>query len=352
MRNEARCIERCLASIRPWVERMVVLDTGSTDDSIALARRAGAEVHQCPWPDSFAAARNLALDLAGSYRFAIVLDADEWLVSGGDALHAFTGAAPDGADLVGVIRVDSSFEDNGLPRTAPAWLSRVLPAGARYTGRVHEQIDSHGPRHRLPMVIGHDGYEAGQMAPKRGRNRRLLEAELTAAPDDGYWHYQLGKDAAIEEAWTIAAASFANALRLAHPEAPWRHDLVMRAINVLRKSRQWEAALELADREAATWSESPDFHFIVGDLALDCAVAHPDLAATTFFPMIEHHWLRALAIGDRPDLNGTVIGHGSHLAAHNLAVYYRLIGAADLAARHEALAAQGPTSRPSSPPVS
>lgn len=340
MRNEARCIRRCLESIRPWVERMVVLDTGSTDDSVALARQAGAEVHQRPWPDSFAAARNLALDLAGPYRFALVLDADEWLVSGGDALLALTRPTPDVAGHVGVIRVDSSFDQAGQPRISPAWLSRVLPAGVRYAGRVHEQVDSRLPRQRLPVVVGHDGYEAGQMAPKQGRNRRLLEAELAAAPDDAYWHYQLGKDAAIAADWSVANPSFSSALRLAKAEVPWRHDLVIRAINALRQSRQWQAALELADLEAATWRESPDFHFTVGDLALDCAVAHPDLAVSTFFPMIEHHWLEALAIGDRPDLSGTVIGHGSHLAAHNLAVYYRLIGAAERAAHYDGLAAQ------------
>lgn len=342
MRNEARCIARCLDSVRPWVERMVVLDTGSTDDSVALARRAGAVVHQRPWPDSFAAARNLALDLAGDYRFALVLDADEWLVSGGEALQSFAATGGDGgagrADRLGVIRVDSSFEQDGLARTSPAWLTRLLPAGARYAGRIHEQVVGTGPRERLAAVIGHDGYEPGQMATKRGRNRRLLEAELAAAPDDAYWHFQLGKDAALEADWVTAITAFADALQRVEVDAPWRHDLVMRAITALRRARQLQAALELAVDEGPSWDDSPDFHFIVGDLALDCAVAHPALAASTFFPMIEHHWLRALAIGDRPELSGTVIGHGSHLAAHNLAVFYRSLGRVDDSERYQNLA--------------
>ena len=340
MRNEARCIERCLASVRPWVERMVVLDTGSTDDSVERARRAGAEIHQRPWPDSFAAARNLALELAGDYRHALILDADEWLVSGGPALHAFASGAGGRDGLIGVLRIDSRFEQDGQVRIAPSWLSRLIPAGARYTGRIHEQVSSGARRERLPVVVGHDGYEPAQMTLKQGRNRRLLEAELAVAPDDAYLHYQLGKEAVSDEDWVAATTSFATALYSAEPDAPWRHDLVVRTLNSLRKTRQFQPALELALSEQARWDDSPDFHFTVGDLALDCAVAHPDLAGSTFFPMIEHHWLRALAIGDRPELDGSVIGHGSHLAAHNLAVYYRLLGRLDEAARYEALAAR------------
>ena len=66
VRNEARCIARCLESVVPWVDRMVVLDTGSTDDTVAIAKAAGAEVHHLPWPDSFSIARNHVLDLADS----------------------------------------------------------------------------------------------------------------------------------------------------------------------------------------------------------------------------------------------------------------------------------------------
>jgi len=60
-RNEARAIERCLSSARPWVDEMVVLDTGSTDHTVALARACGARVHHFAWVDDFSAARNAAL---------------------------------------------------------------------------------------------------------------------------------------------------------------------------------------------------------------------------------------------------------------------------------------------------
>ena len=355
MRNEARCIERCLASVAPHVERMVVLDTGSSDDSIALARLAGAEVHQHPWPDSFAEARNLALDLAGNYRYALVLDADEWLIDGQAALAAFIAAAPPaaaGGAALGVLRVDSSFEQDGQVRVAPSWLSRLLPASVRYCGRIHEQPVSSARRERLNVVIGHDGYRPGQIAGKRGRNRALLQAALAEAPGDAYLHYQLGKDAAVHEDWVEALAAFERARQLASSQTPWLHDLLIRSLIGYRRSKQFEVAWQLAEREAARWDDSPDFHFVVGDLALDCAVARPDLAVDTFFPLIEQHWQRALQIGDRPELDGSILGHGSHLAAHNLAVYYRLVGRPQEAARYQALAAPAAGPLPAQAPLS
>lgn len=52
-RNEAACIERCLRSARPHVDRMIVLDTGSTDATVAIAEACGAQVHHFTWVDDF-----------------------------------------------------------------------------------------------------------------------------------------------------------------------------------------------------------------------------------------------------------------------------------------------------------
>ena len=60
-RDEARCISRCLESARPFVDHLIVLDTGSTDNTAALPAAAVPEVHRYTWCDDFAAARNAAL---------------------------------------------------------------------------------------------------------------------------------------------------------------------------------------------------------------------------------------------------------------------------------------------------
>ena len=75
-RNEARSIALCLQSVRPWVDEMIVLDTGSDDDTVSIAESLGAKVHSFIWCHDFAAARNAALELSTA-DWNLVLDADE-----------------------------------------------------------------------------------------------------------------------------------------------------------------------------------------------------------------------------------------------------------------------------------
>ncbi|MGS0758232.1 glycosyltransferase, partial [Roseateles sp. GG27B] len=79
-RDEAPHITRLLRSVQPWVDHMLVLDTGSLDDTPALAAACGARVERFRWCDDFAAARNAALAIADA-DWHLVLDADEWLIS-------------------------------------------------------------------------------------------------------------------------------------------------------------------------------------------------------------------------------------------------------------------------------
>src|SRR5262245_42597504 len=58
MRDNAGTIGPCLESVRPWVDEMVCVDTGSIDDTPNIAQKLGARVHHFPWPDSFSVARN------------------------------------------------------------------------------------------------------------------------------------------------------------------------------------------------------------------------------------------------------------------------------------------------------
>lgn len=322
-RDEARCIARCLDSVRPWVDRMVVLDTGSRDDTVAIAQGCGAEVHQAPWPDDFAQARNQALDLAGC-DWHLVLDADEWLVSGGEALAALRAEPP---AFVGTLTVDSAFEQApGDQGWAPSQLSRVLPGTVRYTGRIHEQPAHQLPVRPLPMVVAHDGYLPDQMAHKGDRNQLLLTRALQDHPEDDYLLYQWGKDHDVHGRYEPACEAFTRALALCPPAASYRHDLVLRTLHGLKQLNRLPEAIELAQQEMPHWSHSADFHFTVGDVLLSHAVSLPPAEAQDVLPLIEACWLKCLELGDTLSLEGSVKGRGSHLAAHNLVVFYDSLG--------------------------
>lgn len=341
-RNEAHHLPRLLASVRPWVDEMLVLDTGSTDNTAGVAAEAGARVAHFGWVDDFAAARNAALALAGG-DWHVVLDADEWLVSGGEALAALRTQAP---EFVGQLRVDSQHDTGGQAAVAPSWLSRVLPGHVRYAGRVHEQPQHQLPCLRLPVVVGHDGYLGPALASKAGRNAALLQRALQDSPDDAYLWYQLGKDHDVYERYAEALQCLdrATALLPAAPPAQqpaWLHDLTVRSLHALKRCKRHEQALQLAEAGMAQWAQSPDFFFALGDLLLDWAADEP-ARASEWLPLIESCWLRCLELGERPDLEGAVAGRGSHLAATNLALLYDLTGQPQQAARYRARARVSP----------
>ena len=292
VRDEERSLERCLESARAWVDEIVVVDTGSSDATAEIARRLGARVASFAWCDDFSAARNAALALTEA-PWRLVLDADEWIVAGADSLAVLRDQAP---EFVGQVSVASAFDDaNGSVGHTPSWLPRLLPRGARYAGRVHEQPDSMLPRRRLDLVISHDGYLDTHKAKKAGRNEKLLTLALDEAPDDAYLCYQLGKDRELRSLFATAWPNYERALAGANEGAAWRHDLVLRSMFTLKKLGRFEAGLALAEGEMPRWHGSPDFFFTLGDLLLDFAVATPARAAD-LLPMIEASWLRALDI--------------------------------------------------------
>jgi len=321
-RDEARCIERCLRSAEGLVDEMLVLDTGSVDDTAAIARGCGANVAHWYWRDDFAAARNAALELT-SCDWRLVIDADEWVADGGTALATCRDAD---TAFVGVLRVSSLIDGTTAGvQHAPSWLPRLLPRGVAYQGRVHEQPVSALPRRRLELTLQHDGYLPDAMERKRGRNRRLLQQALLDDPDDAYLHYQLGKDFEVHGDFVAAEPCFRLALARVELQAGWRHDLLLRQLFTLKKLGRFEAGMALAQQEMVHWAHSPDFFFTLGDLLLDWAAARPAMAAS-LLPMIESSWLRALHIGENPTLQDTVSGRGSFLAAHNLAAMFEALG--------------------------
>ena len=325
-RNEARCIERCLSSIRDYVDEIIIVDTGSTDDTVQICKNFTPHVSHFAWIDDFAAARNVSLAKA-SGDWNVIIDADEWLIDGFDFLRNLKFSSP---DFVATIRQESTFGEGGDIRKSSANISRILPRGVSYSGRIHEQ-----PIHGLevktsPIVFAHDGYEVAKNSLKLGRNESLLRLELKSQPNDAYFNYQLGKDLVVQKRVSEAVSYFERALERSSLMDGWRHDLVIRLLLAYKVSRKFDAALNLISAEEDRFLDSPDFYFASGDLFLDMSLTLPE-HAETLLPMIESSFLTCRRIGERPDLSGTVHGVGSFLAAHNLYAFYSAIGAADKA---------------------
>lgn len=78
VKNEENTLERCLESVKDIVDEMIIIDTGSTDDTIKVAEKYGAKIFFYKWDNSFSNARNYSLSKA-SKDWILIMDADDEL---------------------------------------------------------------------------------------------------------------------------------------------------------------------------------------------------------------------------------------------------------------------------------
>lgn len=136
VKNESENLARCLASVQPYVDEIIVVDTGSEDGTPEIASQYKAKVGYFEWCDDFAAARNYALSLVTG-EWILVLDADEELVVRSADFRETLKSQPE-ALAYSIIRTEASHQAAMTPLHMTR-LFRNLPE-IRYVGRFHEQI--------------------------------------------------------------------------------------------------------------------------------------------------------------------------------------------------------------------
>ena len=190
VKNEERFLGQCLTSVKGLAHQIVVVDTGSTDRTVEIAREHGAHVHPFAWCDDFSAARNAALEHATG-DWVLMLDADEELPPEQHAALRKLLHTPS------VISWRLPLQDVGREAEGCSYVPRLFrnAPGLYYAGRVHEQVFTSIEERRqewgLDTRLGdatlrHHGYtkELTLERDKVGRNLRLLEQAVLETPGD------------------------------------------------------------------------------------------------------------------------------------------------------------------------
>ena len=136
VKNEAKNLHRCLISAQPYVDEIIIVDTGSEDKTVEIALQYGAKINHFQWCDDFAAARNYALSLV-SGDWVLVLDADEELIVNSPNFRQEIAANLD-VLAYSIIRTESGETEANTPLFTPR-LFRNLPQ-LKYFGRMHEHL--------------------------------------------------------------------------------------------------------------------------------------------------------------------------------------------------------------------
>lgn len=200
VRDEEKTLPRCLKSVEPVANELIVIDTGSKDNTVLVANDLGAKVFHFEWCDDFAAARNESIKHATS-DWVLQIDADEELV--GDSIPHLRQCIRKPNVICYSIKCD-----NGPTYTGPrfGWFDRLF--------RRHPHIFYHGPYHETVsqsardliaansewgyvsepnVVLRHYGCEGSNISKtKHERGVAIMESYVKANPKDAYMLSQLG----------------------------------------------------------------------------------------------------------------------------------------------------------------
>ncbi len=235
VRNEQAWLSGCLDSLRGLAQDVVVIDTGSNDQTPNLARRYGCRVFHHPWTDSFADARNHAVAKARG-RWILSIDADERMHLEGtrqeltdllrhtscQAFQAVVISPLTGSGLMSDLVPESPFVLTDLRVV----LFRNDPQ-VRYRHRVHENLwDSLQERYgrdlwvgRAPLWLEHLGYtqDALTLERKRDRNLELLIQERQESGPGPWLDYCLATEL-LGRGEAFKAVTLLEPLVRKHPE--------------------------------------------------------------------------------------------------------------------------------------
>jgi tetratricopeptide (TPR) repeat protein len=198
VKNEEKDLPSCVNCLKPVLDEIIIVDTGSGDRTKEIARQLGARVFDFPWVDDFSAARNESL-LRATGDYILWLDADDRIDPPEvEKLRLLKRRFPWKKNRAYYLTVNSQSPTDGETHF---YQLRVFPnvAGARFEGRVHEQIF-----YRLKelgmefvqtdIVVRHTGYQdEATIRRKSERNLKIIQDELEMDPNNLVHHYNAAR---------------------------------------------------------------------------------------------------------------------------------------------------------------
>jgi len=278
VKNEERNIRRCLASVAGAVDEMIVVDTGSDDDTCAVAAANGARVLRHPWNDDFAAARNASLEPAtGDWIF--FLDADEELAAGGgEVLRRLAGAG----NVEGYfVKITNYLGNEGWIEPCPDLVFRLFRNRPeyRFRGAVHEQIvdvileKNRQAAYRIAdgLEILHYGYLDRQIddKDKKARNMDIIRRELENDPENRLLRYHYGVELYRAGRYGEAAAELVAAASGIDPRTIYLPKMLRYIVLSYHADGQAGPAMETVRLALSLFPDYPDLHYYAGVITFE-----------------------------------------------------------------------------------
>lgn len=312
VKNEEEKIGRCLESVKDIVDEIVIVDTGSSDNTKVIAKNYKAKIYEFGWRDNFSEARNYSLTKStGDWN--LILDADEYVVN--NCKGEIKKIISEGLKIGRICRFDQ-FKYNGEIRQSSVFLSRLIPKGVFYEGKIHEQIISNYPRINTNIKVKHDGYINTN---KTARNLPILLKEIGSQPKDPYINYQTAKQYSLMKDFSKANKYYNIAYSYLDNKEYFYPMFIVDFLYNIIETKKYEEGLKIIENEYLNLNFYTDFHFVCGIFFMNLVLSDTK-KYISFFYNIEKEYNRCIEIGEMIEYD-SVQGTGSYLAYYNLGVF-------------------------------
>jgi len=378
VRNEERCLRRSLEAAASFVDDIIIVDTGSTDQTKAIARSFGettgkrVRLYDFVWINDFSAARNYSLEKSetdGGADYSLVIDADERIrttkLSNRENLETFIQEAeakrtaetqkvsetretteeqktetPAGVEVLlddrwcgAIRRVDEVKGKKGEVYTCLTLIPRLLPRGIRYRGIICEVPDAKAPGKLTPLLVDHDGYDRDAKGEK---SLSYLARAMAAEPDEPYWKFQMAsalislqklQDSLpyFQEFYRMILQRYPDITDTSAYREPYARRGILAYLNALEEmhgEKYMQKALHILLRQEPHMHRSADYYFFCGDFFMELVQMNTQ-RYITYLPRVEQSFIHCLQIGENTE-DSVIIGNGSFRAFYHLGVWYEL----------------------------
>ncbi|MDK2562697.1 glycosyltransferase [Romboutsia sedimentorum] len=200
VRNEEKYLDKTLSSLQPLMKNinseLIILDTGSSDKSIDIAKKYTDKIYCTKWNNNFAQMRNQSISYAKG-EWILVLDADEELLDCNNLIEFFNSNLYKKYNCASIELRNIHSEDEKAYSKGSILRLFKNDKGFKYEGAIHEQPTYREPIYNNIALFKHYGYmyvNEELRQTKLKRNEQILFQELKKNPNDPYVNFQLGKN--------------------------------------------------------------------------------------------------------------------------------------------------------------
>lgn len=316
-RDEEKNIARCIGSVKDIVDEIVVVDTGSKDKTVEIAKSFGAKVIHAKWEDDFSKARNIAIENATG-DWILFLDADEEIKKDDvDKIRPLLNDDAVEAYLFRFVNYSGSSVNSGLTEINYNYRLFKNNGKLKYIYPVHENlrnVENNRPpvAKKADVTILHYGYLSETRAEKNKSKRyiKLISKYLEKHPDDKFQHANLAVEYFNIGDYNKALKHLLIATKGMDVRVPTATRLLRYLIGCYIALKDYNTALKIIKDAKDYYIDVPDFAFLEGMLYID--QKRYERAIEVFN--------ECLAIGEYDGMFITMGGTGSYRARYMIAL--------------------------------